>query len=303
MAVEFAEKLQLTAQALGCATQKELCARFIELNPATHFTLQNSYKWIKGRSLPRSGGVYRDWAQLLDLDRSAQFLVNCPLDIFSSLLSARYGLDPAGFETQPGEGTNAGARSLLEGNYACYSLAWSKAARGQLIRGTLSISLDADDSMSAHYQEQVPGGALGYSGRVHRTSRTVSMMLEDAENEHMLFISCLLPLPPGTILTGLLAGSAYHDLEGRPTAVRMLCVRSMKPHEAVAQGNRYLDTSAVTINLDLEDLGYDLRAEQEIGAACRDFLSRRGADDRIEISLSESEALAMAFARLRGARR
>lgn len=298
MAVEFAEKLRLTAKALGCTTQKEFCARFIELNPTTHFTLQNSYKWMKGRSLPRSGEVYRDWAHLLDLDRSAQFLLDCPLDTFSGLLAARYGLTHEAIETQSGDSSNVGTHGLLQGTYACYSLAWSKAARGRLIRGSLSIWLDADGSLSARYEEQVAGGKLVFSGRVRGTARTVSIMLEDGEKDHVLFFSFPAPLPPGTVLTGLLAGSVYHDLETRPTAARVLCVRSLHAGEVVTRGNRYLDACAETINRDLECIGYDLGTEQSIGAVCGDFLGKRGEDDRIEVSLPDSEAVAMAFARL-----
>lgn len=298
MAVAFAEKLQLTAKALGCATQKELCARFVALNPTTHFTLQNSYKWMKGRSLPRSGEVYRDWALLLDLDRSAQFLLDCPLDVFSDLLSARYGLTPAGIEMQLAEATRSGAGAALQGTYACYSLAWSKAARGRLIRGTLSITPDADDGMSARYEERVSSGALCYLGRVHLTPRTMSVVFEDPQNAHVLFFTCPTPLPNGKVLTGVLAGSAYHDMESRPTAVRMLCVHSAQPYETVIRGNRYLDASAETINGDLEDLAHDLGEEQGIGAVCEAFLTGQGADDRIEVSLSESEVLTMAFDRL-----
>ncbi|HSF95346.1 MAG TPA: hypothetical protein VLA52_10000 [Thermohalobaculum sp.] len=52
MANDFAEKLRVTARALGCVTQKELCMLFREANSATSFTLDNSYKWMSGLSLP-----------------------------------------------------------------------------------------------------------------------------------------------------------------------------------------------------------------------------------------------------------
>jgi len=50
----FAHKLSITAAILNCATRKELCARFRNVNPATEFELERSYKWLQGRALPRS---------------------------------------------------------------------------------------------------------------------------------------------------------------------------------------------------------------------------------------------------------
>ena len=50
----LAAKLRITAALLGCATRKELCARFRSVNPATEFDLERSYKWLQGRALPRS---------------------------------------------------------------------------------------------------------------------------------------------------------------------------------------------------------------------------------------------------------
>ena len=70
MVRDFGAKLRITAAALGCASQKDLCARFREANPGTIFELDRSYKWMQGRALPRSVGLYEDWAALLGTGRS-----------------------------------------------------------------------------------------------------------------------------------------------------------------------------------------------------------------------------------------
>jgi hypothetical protein len=60
----IAEKLRLTAAALDCAGQKELCAAFRRVNPNTTFALDRSYKWMQGRSLPRSARLYEGHRQV-----------------------------------------------------------------------------------------------------------------------------------------------------------------------------------------------------------------------------------------------
>ncbi|MFC2969905.1 hypothetical protein [Acidimangrovimonas pyrenivorans] len=274
------------ARAPGCITQKELCAR----NPTTQFTLQNSYKWMKGRSQPRSGEVYRDWALLLDLDQSAQFLSDCSPDVFTSLVSARYGLDPAGSGAPSAPAPASDPAAMFRGDYACCSSAWPKAARGRRIRGALPISPDADGTLRASYEERVSGGTLHYSGPVRVAKRMLSMTLSDTRPDtrqgHALFLNFPPPLPPVTVLTGLLAGSAYQDFETRPTASRILCVRSLQPAGAIARDNRYIDRCSETIDRDLESLGYDLGPEREIGALCREFLTTPGTGGRLEVPLS-----------------
>jgi TolB-like protein len=89
---EFAAKLRITAAALGCTTQKELCAQFLRVNPGTTFDLIRSYKWMQGRALPRSAKLYDDWALLLGTERSPAYLQSCTLDDFLDLACQRFGL-------------------------------------------------------------------------------------------------------------------------------------------------------------------------------------------------------------------
>ena len=89
MVRDFGAKLRITAAVLGCASQKDLCARFREANPGTIFELDRSYKWMQGRSLPRSAQVYEDWAKLLGTGASAAHLQSCTVDEFLDLVCAR----------------------------------------------------------------------------------------------------------------------------------------------------------------------------------------------------------------------
>ena len=82
---DLAAKLRITAALLGCASQKDLCARFRRLNPAT-FDLDRSYKWMQGRAQPRSARVYEDWATLLGTASPIAHLQSCTIDEFLDLV-------------------------------------------------------------------------------------------------------------------------------------------------------------------------------------------------------------------------
>ena len=90
MVRDFGAKLRITAAALGCASQKDLCARFHAVNPGTTFELDRSYKWMQGRALPRSVGLYEDWAKLLGTGRPLAWLQSCTADEFLELVCDRH---------------------------------------------------------------------------------------------------------------------------------------------------------------------------------------------------------------------
>src|SRR5262245_2655082 len=89
---DFAAKLRITAAALGCTSQKDLCAQFLRVNPATTFDVDRSYKWMQERALPRSAKLYDDWALLLGTERPPAYLQSCTLDEFLDLACDRFGL-------------------------------------------------------------------------------------------------------------------------------------------------------------------------------------------------------------------
>jgi hypothetical protein len=295
MTVEFAKKLRLTAQALGCVSQKELCARFLEINPNTQFRLANSYKWIQGRALPRSGAVYEDWARLLGLGKSAQFLTSCSLSEFVEALTAQgQHINDSSIVGEGDDGAFSLA-TLLQGNYAMYSLAWSKAARGLFVRGSLEIAAGSGNEIFANYSERVAGGILSFNGQVSVSHRAIHIILHDKKHQSSVLLSCHTPAPPANIITGIMAGSAYHDPESRPMAVRLICVRKLTARGDLTASNRYLESGLEEFEEDIVALGYRLNKHQSIGAICSNFLRPPNSQERVEISLAESEDLAMTF--------
>ncbi len=141
---DFGAKLRITAAALGCASQKDLCARFREANPGTIFELDRSYKWMQGRALPRSVGLYEDWAALLGTGRPLAWLQSCTVDEFLELLSRPFRGEPRGARRAGGARRRAASRrrprrsrgmrcpaAISLGAYACYSPRLVALLRGQ----------------------------------------------------------------------------------------------------------------------------------------------------------------------------
>jgi hypothetical protein len=131
--LDLAEKLRLTADLLGCASQKDLCAAFFKVNPATEFSLDRSYKWLQGRVQPRSGRIYDDWVKLLGLTCSPGWIVSCSAREFASALGERHGQDADALLARLASRSSlaqamSGAPATddgLRGRYACFSYAQS----------------------------------------------------------------------------------------------------------------------------------------------------------------------------------
>lgn len=292
MANQFGEKLRLTAQALGCVTQKELCARFLAVNPQTQFGLSNSYKWISGHAHPRSSNVYDDWARVLALGKSGTYLANCPLEEFIQLLAEGYGISASYPPARASAASSFSLGRMLQGSFAVYSYAWSKAMRGSIIRGWLELGSGVENKLVAHYTESFPGVTLSYVGSAVAAHRALHFHLEDSESQSSLFLCCHTPIPPANGLLGLIAGSAFYDPESRPMAGRMLCIRHVLAAGMVSP-NRYLDASAESIADDIQALGYELSEQINIGAICFDFLSTANFPGILQVPLADIETVSM----------
>ncbi|MDF2810212.1 MAG: hypothetical protein K0S56_1243 [Microvirga sp.] len=90
----LANKLRLTSLALGNATLKELCGRFAEVNP-TVLTIENCYKWMRGKTEPRVSSVYSDWALVLGGGLTASFIAASTFDEFAAAVQAFHSIPEA----------------------------------------------------------------------------------------------------------------------------------------------------------------------------------------------------------------
>lgn len=287
MTQDFAIKLRLTADLLGCGTHKELCARFRAVNPTTGFDLMRSQKWLQGRAMPRSPQVYEDWAKLLRTERPASWLLACSVDAFLAEVCALFNADAEQLRRRVGlSGTPAGSalgagagvgRHYLCGGYACYSHAWSPYYRGQLIRGSLRIEPARGSRLAATYGEAIAGGVLQLHGVVLLLGRTLHIDVRDEGSQTPLYFSLFLPAPPASVLTGLMSGPTIVGPEPEPSVTRIAIVRV--PETAMTQldrTNRYLEPAAEAIADDLRQLGLDFPAlEGGVGALLRSLTGGR----------------------------
>ena len=219
---DVAAKLRVTAALLGCAGQKELCAAFRRVNPGTEFDLARSYKWIQGRSLPRSPRVYEDWAGVLGLDRPAGWVAVCTLDAFVEAVCARHAADRAALLRRAGldggRGSAATARQAggvpgaadaedyLCGAYATYSHAQSPYYRGRIIRGTLAIEPAARraEGLVATYSQALATGLARVTGPVVVSGRALALGLPTHSSGAVpVSIHLVLPAPPASLLVPL----------------------------------------------------------------------------------------------------
>jgi hypothetical protein len=310
MVRDFGAKLRITAALLGCAPQKDLCARFREVNPATTFELDRSYKWMRGRSLPRSARLYEDWAALLGTGRPLAWLQSCTVDQFLQLVSEqhkvsrdalaaqarRHGAAPSEpFEPEP-RGALFGRH--LAGLYACYSHAWSPYFEGRIIRGTLAIeAAGAPQALLATYAERVALGRVQVRGRLTVTGRSVHVDLADPV-EFRLAMSLFLPGRLSSVLAGVMSGLSWVDADPQPAATRIAMIQvSGLTAAALEASNRYLDASE-SLSGDLTALGLRVGQPAELDGLLEEFLTAYRPSGYLKVGAEEYSRLALAVDRL-----
>lgn len=288
MTSDVALKLRVTAAALGCNSGKDLCARFRAANPATYFELERSQKWLQGRALPRANRIYDDWAKVLGTAHPGSWLASCPLDAFLAEVSAltrtpaaalveRAGV--ARVEAAPAAEWTRGIHAYLIGTFACYSLAWSPYFKGQLIRGSMRISVERRGSvLAATYSEALLHGTIRFASAVQFAGRTLHLDFRQPGGATPLFMTLFLPGAPASVLCGVMSGAIIIGPEPRPSATRIAIVRV--PRDADAS-NGYLAPTQSAIADNLLATGIPLDDPTVAATLLRRFLfgrSRRGLD-------------------------
>ncbi len=231
MAREIGRKLRLTAAFLGVASRKELARAFHRVNAATAFDVDRAHKWLQGRANPREPQVYDDWAKLLDLGRSAQWIADCDSEAFLDAICTRHARDPDALRRQVDDAavlpSPQGDRGPpLIGTYACYRHALSPYFRGRLVRGEMTITPAPGQSrLPATWQETLATGRrLRFEG--HATlKRELHIDVDDtASDAHTVF--CLFPPTPlGSVLAGFMLCAPLLGPEIQPSITRIAMVR------------------------------------------------------------------------------
>lgn len=277
MAVEIRRKLCLTAAWLRVDSRKELAAAFHGVNPHSVFDVQRAHKWVQGRAQPRGSQIYADWARLLGLDESAEWIAECTAEAFLERLCARHGGDPVRLRLRADEFGGAGVQGSqsrerdLVGSYACYSFAWSAYHRGHVVRSTLTIAAGSGAAkLHASYVENLPTGMLQLGGPVVRGDRVVSLQLGTPFTSAQLFLWLFAPAPPTAVMGGVISGTTLMSAETQVSACRMILIRIPENGQTVSPP-AYLARGA-SIALDLADSGLEIAEPAAVDRAIQAFL-------------------------------
>jgi hypothetical protein len=305
MAQNIDQKLRATACLLGAVTRKDLAAAFRRVNAATSFDVERAHKWMQGRAHPREAQLYQDWAALLDVDRSGEWVANCDFQSFVEIVAARHSFDHERLRASGGEGpvgrqgkqvsnTN---RDLI-GTYVCYSHAWSPYFRGQIIRGALSItSKDEASELHATYTEALPTGSLQVSGTLSVSRRAISFCLQDADGDAQLLFCLFPPTLPVRVLGGLMCGATIIGSDPSPSTTRIVMIR-LPPASlpSLEKTSPYLPANTSLAN-DLAGLGFTVSSPDSFDEDLAKFLNARDEGSVDQPSPSDFRALIERFDR------
>ncbi|MDQ0468581.1 hypothetical protein [Labrys wisconsinensis] len=230
MARDIDRKLRLTAAVLGTATCKALAAAFRRANPSTAFDVDRAYKWLQGRARPRDPQLYEDWAKVLELDRTGEWLAASDVETFLDEVALRHGRDRTWLRDQAEASVTAGGARQTElaptGTFACYSHAWSPYFQGRLIRGGLSIAaIPKPHRLVASYAESLPTGRLQLDGAVAPSKHVLRLDLRERRGDAQLFFCLFPPTPPFSVLGGLICGGTIIGPNALPSVSRIVMVR------------------------------------------------------------------------------
>jgi hypothetical protein len=315
---DLAAKLRITAALLGCASQKDLCARFHQVNPGSTFDLDRSYKWMQGRAQPRSTRVYEDWAALLGTSTPIAQLQSCTVDEFLDLVCDRHKVSRDALAARAGIAVGAQAKPIelspinllpgrnLVGAYACYSHAWSPYFQDKVIRGSMVIepAPDGAPGLAAIYGETIYGetgpplyGRMQLRGPVSIVSRAVHIDLLDATARFRLAMCLFLPGALANVLAGVMSGATFVDATPQPAATRIVMIRVPQAMTArLETSNRYLDATVEPLSSDLA--GLDVTAPAELDALFGEFLAADQPSSYIKVTAAEYSRLTLAIDRL-----
>jgi hypothetical protein len=315
MVRDFGAKLRITAAALGCASQKDLCARFHEVNPRTTFELDRSYKWMQGRALPRSAGLYDDWAALLGTGRPLAWLQSCTVDEFLELLCGDLAVSREALVARAGLGAAPPSRRRsstpsdplpgrdLAGAYACYSHACSSYFDPKLVRSSLVIEPAADGTpaLDAIYGEMVAFNPIQLRGPVSIVGRALHIELLDATARFRVDL-CLF-LPGGTlanVLAGVMTAATFLDAVPQPAATRIVMIRvAPAVRTTLEKTNRYIDATDAPLSSDLVALGVPVTtAPAELDVLLDEFLAADQPSSYLKVAAEEYSRLALAVDRM-----
>ncbi|MFW5642319.1 MAG: hypothetical protein ACOCY0_06095 [Roseicyclus sp.] len=280
MSTPFAAKLRLTAAVLGCASRKELCQRFVAVNPATAFDLERSHKWMQGVALPRNPSVYEDWAKVLGTERPSAWLAGCSVEAFADELCRLFAADRAELEALAARFVRGGAAvggDPRAGAFVAYSWAMAPGYAGQVIRGLLTLQPGRGHRLAVVYEEGPPVGPIRFSGHAVENGRAVFVDLDVRDDPVIgrFFMVLLTPGRPVDVLCGEFMGSPVSGSAPAPTVTPIALLRIDPRHApSVAAAPCYLAADEGALAADFEQFGFAEPIASGLAAAVLGFLGR-----------------------------
>lgn len=263
----FSKKIRMTAETLGCRSLSELVERLQTVNPRSTVTLDQLYKWAQGRSQPRTFGVYDDLARLLGLREGGVYLRTASV----RELSARFRRSEPESEAPASLFRTVGLR---EGPHAVYSLAWSRAYQGRVLRGCLKVApAAADGNHRIEYVERYAAGHLRFGGTLSTTRRACGIVFDTMPSDVFLSMALAVPTQPSPVIGGIMSGQSFSASEPRPTSCRMIVVAFQDPGADPEAGNGYLEPGTESIARDLAQIGYAAEGSGAVAGVILDSLT------------------------------
>lgn len=282
MSSELARKLCLTAAALGCRTRKDLAARFSTLNPRTDFDLERSYKWLQGRSAPRSERLYADWAALIGAPEGARWLAECPAEDLLAHLCDQFAIarsDLLAAADAFGGATRPGQADYVVGCYLSYSWAWSLPMLGRLIRGLFTVDQVARGALRAAYIEDLPPASLLFEGPLvrHGHGLVTSLDLVGGGGGESIYANLIVAGWPASVLCGHFAGMVVQGGDSRRAVSRCAMLRINGDRQG-SDSHGYVEATLDAVTADLARHGF--LAADRLASRLLDFLggAKAGAD-------------------------
>ena len=314
MVRDFGAKLRITAAALGCASQKDLCARFREVNPGTTFDLERSYKWMQGRAQPRSARVYEDWATLLGAGSPIAHLQACTVDEFLELVCDHHRVSRDALAARAGIVVGARSKPVeinpidlvparhLAGAYAGYCHSWSPHRQGSIARVSLVIEAGAGGApeLGATFGQWAAAfGHFQLRGPVAIVNRSVYLDVMDDTGDFRPSMWLFLPGAVARVLAGVMSGTTYVEVDSQPAATRIVMIRVPKAGARMLEpSNRYLAATATAFSSDLAVLGVPVTVPAELDALLEGFLAADQPGSYIKLPAAEYSRLGQAINRL-----
>jgi hypothetical protein len=281
MARDIDKKLRLTAALLGAVTCKDLAATFRRANTSTSFDVDRAYKWLQGRARPRELQVYEDWAKVLELGRSGDWIAECDTEAFLDEICAHHHRDREALRRRANASIVFASEQepdlAVTGAFACYSHAWSPYFRGRLIRGELSIAIASNPRrLVATYAEALPTGRLQLEGSVTIGKRLMRLDVRERAGDAQFFFCLFPPTPPVSILGGLMCGATIIGPDAQPSVSRVAIVRvPAASARFLREAEAYLPTRG-SVSHDLAALGLPIADLAAVDQRLGEFLAGGG---------------------------